>query len=349
MGPRADDLLLPTDHGLYCPAGDFHVDPWRPVPRAVVTHAHADHARWGCGAYLAATPGAGVLRMRLGEITLQTVDYGEPVWINGVRVSLHPAGHLLGSAQVRVEHGGRVWVVSGDYKTEAERTCTPFEPVRCEVFITESTFGLPVYRWRPESEVYAEINAWWRGNQERGWTSLLLAYSLGKTQRLLSGVDGAIGPILLHGSAVGMTAAYRAAGVALAPAEHASAAALRAGRGRALVIAPPSVLGSSWTKALGEYSVAMASGWMAIRGMRRRRAMDRGFVLSDHADWPGLLEAIAATGAGRVGVTHGHTAPMVRWLSERGIDAWEVPTRYTGEEGAAEADEGAGAAPEAGD
>ena len=218
----ADDLVVASPEGLYCPAGDFWIDPWRPVPRAIVTHAHADHARRGHGAYLATAVSAGVLRARLGSVGLQGLAYGETVSVGGVRVSLHPAGHVLGSAQVRLERAGQVWVLSGDYFLSGHAgdhndTCAPFEPVRCHCFITESTFGLPVYRWRPQREVLAEVNAWWQANADAGRASLLLAYSLGKAQRLLAGVDASIGPIVVHGAVEPLNQAYRAAGVALPP------------------------------------------------------------------------------------------------------------------------------------
>ena len=328
-----EPLLKITEAGLYCEAGDFHIDPWRGVDRAVITHGHADHARGGSRHYLASDAGRGVLRARLGEVSLETIPYGEPRMMNGVRVSLHPAGHLLGSAQVRVEYRGEVWVVSGDYKTEPDGTCAPMEPLRCHTFITESTFGLPIYRWRPQAEIFAEINNWWRSNQERGWTSVLLAYALGKAQRLLAGLDPGIGPILLHGSMTRLTEVYREAGVALPPTEYATVEQSKATKGRALVLAPPSAASSTWIRRFQPVSVAMASGWMAIRGTRRRRAMDRGFVMSDHADWPGLLETIRATGAEHIGVTHGYTGPMVRWLGEEGLDAFVLETRFTGEAG----------------
>jgi putative mRNA 3-end processing factor len=340
------DLIVLRPEGLYCPAGDFHIDPWRPVARAVITHAHADHARGGSAAYLCAGPGAGVLRARLGGIALQTLGYGQPLRIGDATVSLHPAGHVLGSAQVRVEHRGRVWVASGDYfctgtpGTDDDRTCDPFEPVRCDTFITESTFGLPVYRWRPRAEVFAQINAWWAGNAAEGRASLLLAYSFGKAQRLLAGVDASIGPIVVHGAVEPLNAAYRAAGVPLPPTLRLEEVKDKAMLRRALVIAPPSVRGSAWARRLGEPSDAFASGWMQLRGMRRRQALDRGFVLSDHADWPGLQRAIAATGAQRVIVTHGYEAVMVRWLREQGLEAGSFQTAYGDEDGV----EGAAAA-----
>ncbi len=333
MNAPAGDLITQRPEGLYCPPGDFYIDPWRPVPRAVITHAHADHARRGHGAYLATAISAGVLRARLGDITLQGLAYGETVRLNGVTISLHPAGHVLGSAQVRVEHGGRVWVASGDYfvsghTNDHNTTCAPFEPVRCDCFITESTFGLPIYRWAPQTSVMADINAWWQANADAGRASLLLGYSFGKAQRLLAGVDAGIGPIFVHGAVEPLNEAYRAAGVTL-PATHKLDARDKAqDLRRALVVAPPSVQGSAWARKLGDCSDAFASGWMQLRGARRRHGVDRGFVLSDHADWPGLQRAIAATGAERVIVTHGYEAVMVRWLADQGLQAGSFSTEY---------------------
>jgi putative mRNA 3-end processing factor len=335
-----DDLVVSRDEGLYCPAGDFFIDPWRPVARAVITHAHADHARAGHGRYLAAAPAAGVLRARLGAIALDTLAYGERIDHFGVRLSLHPAGHVLGSAQVRLEHRGRVWVASGDYFAagagDANPTCAPFEPVRCDCFITESTFGLPVYRWRPQREVFAEIDAWWRANAAAGRASLLLAYSFGKAQRVLARVDASVGPIVVHGAVEPLNQAYRAAGVALPPTCTLDALPDPAALRRALVIAPPSAAGSAWARRLGEASDAFASGWMQLRGARRRQGVDRGFVLSDHADWPGLQAAIAATGAPRVIVTHGYEAVLVRALREQGLAAGSFRTAYGDEAGTEE-------------
>jgi putative mRNA 3-end processing factor len=345
---EAADLIVLRPQGLYCPAGDFYIDPWRPVPRAVITHAHADHARRGHGHYLATAVSASVLRARLGDISLQGLAYGEAVHIAGpggaVRVSLHPAGHVLGSAQVRVEHGGQVWVASGDYYTrgsddeaaEHNATCTPFEPVRCHCFITESTFGLPIYRWRPQQQVLAEINAWWAANADAGRASLLLGYSFGKAQRLLAGLDASIGPIVVHSAVEAVNRAYREAGVALPATQMVSALDNTAALPRALLLAPPAVQGSAWARRFhglgGEPSDAFASGWMQLRGARRRQGLDRGFVLSDHADWPGLQRAIAATGAERVIVTHGYEAVMVRWLQQQGLQAHSFRTEY-GQEG----------------
>ena len=327
------DMVVARKEGLYCVPGEFYIDPWRPVDRAVITHAHADHARVGHGSYLATEVGARVLRARLGEISLDTLAYGETVVHNGVTVSLHPAGHVLGSAQVRMEYKGEVWVASGDYKVEADATCAPFEPVRCDTFITESTFGLPIYRWQPQAEVYAEINDWWRANAEDGRASVLYCYSFGKAQRILSGLDPSIGPIFCHGAAEPLNRAYRESGVDLPETLLVTeATGGKAAFRDALILAPPSAGGSSWIRRFGDYSDAFASGWMQLRGARRRRAVDRGFILSDHADWPGLMSAIAATEASRVIVTHGQVGVMVRWLQQNGLEAGAFNTEYGDED-----------------
>jgi len=340
------DLVVARPEGLYCPPGDFYIDPWRPVDRAVVTHAHADHARWGHRHYLAARAAAGVLRSRLGDINLETLNYGEPRMHNGVRISLHPAGHVLGSAQVRLEYGGQVWVASGDYKLESDGTCDAFEPVRCDVFITESTFGLPIYRWQPTEVLRADINTWWQQNAALGRPSVLFCYAFGKAQRILHGLDAAIGPIITHGAVESLNRVYRQSGVVLPATMTVSDAAAGAGLQRALVLAPPSARGSTWMRRFGDHADAFASGWMQVRGARRRRGVDRGFVLSDHADWPGLARAIAATGAQRVIVTHGNVAVLVRWLNEQGLQAESFVTEYGDEddEAAASPQDGAGPA-----
>jgi putative mRNA 3-end processing factor len=329
----SSQLVIQTESGLYCEAGDFYIDPWLPVDRAIITHTHSDHAHPGSSHYLASLEGARLSRIRLGsEAEIQFLPYGEQIYINGVSVSLHPAGHIIGSAQIRLEHNGEVWVVSGDYKLRNDPTCSRFEIVRCHSFITEATFGLPIYRWPSPESVMEEINNWWRGNQETGRASLLLAYSVGKSQRILKGIDASIGPIYTHGAVEKIVNEYRAAGVDLPVTMPVSEAAKKTDWTKALIIAPPSAKGTPWTRRFGVHSTAFASGWMSIRGTRRRQALDRGFVLSDHADWEELLTAIKATGAEQVWVTHGYVPVLARYLREAfGLDARELRTSYEGE------------------
>jgi putative mRNA 3-end processing factor len=326
-------LVEVTENGLYCPAGGFYIDPWRRVDRALITHAHSDHARAGMKAYLAAESGLGVLRERIGQkAPVSGIRFGERRKIGDVTVSFHPAGHLLGSSQIRMEHQGEVWVVTGDYKNAADPSCEAFEPVRCDTLITESTFGLPVYRWPDPADVFRQINNWWRDNQVQGRTSLLFAYALGKAQRVLCGLDPEIGPIGVHGAVEKMLPHYRRAGRPIPPTIKAGADSRDQLKGRGLIVAPGSAQNTPWIRRFAPYSLAFASGWMAVRGARRRQALDRGFVLSDHVDWPGIVSTIDASGASRIGVTHGYAAPLIRWLrEERGLEAYEVPTRYVGE------------------
>ncbi len=329
----ADDLIVQRPEGLYCPAGDFFIDPWRRVDRAIITHAHADHARTGHGRYLCAAPGAGVLRARLGRIDLQALPYGQALDVGGVRVSLHPAGHILGSAQVRLEYRGRVWVAAGDYFSSAtgERnpTCEPFEPVPCHVFVTEATFGSPLYRWPPVARVVDDLVDWWRGNAADGALSVVQAYSLGKTQHLLARLRGVdVGPLLAHPASHAINDAHRAEGVALADVADWSmtndAAALRG----ALIVAPPSGA-AAWRWHAGlRVREGFASGWMLQHGGRHRAGLDRGFVLSDHADWPGLLHAVRETGCERVIVTHGDEALLERAFGEMGLQTQRFRTAY---------------------
>jgi putative mRNA 3-end processing factor len=333
-GPRG--LLRLTPGGLFCPQGDFHIDPWRPVRRAVITHAHADHARRGSGSYLCSRDGAGLLRARLGdEAPIETLVYGEILRVNGVGLSLHPAGHVLGSAQVALTKSGYRCVVSGDYKTAPDPTCTPLEPQPCHAFISESTFGLPIFTWPPPESVAAQINRWWRRNRNQGRPSILFAYSLGKAQRILALVDPDIGPIFTHGAVEAVTRRYRDSGVVLPETRPAGDAAKKERFRNALVIAPPAADHPAWMRRFPDCSRAFASGWMRIRGNRRRRSVDRGFVLSDHSDWGGLVRTILATGAQRIGLTHGYAAEMARWLVENGLEAEVVPSEYPSEGGTA--------------
>ena len=328
----SESLVAANELGLYCPAGDFYIDPWAGVKRAIVTHAHADHARPGSEYYLTAKPGRQLLQIRLGpDAIVEGIEYGERLALGPVHISLHPAGHILGSAQVRIEHRGQVCVVSGDYKTTPSPVAAAFEPLRCHHFISECTFGLPIFRWPSDEQVLQQIHDWWKTGQARGCSCILLAYALGKAQRILVGIDASLGPILAHGAVLRILPAYQAQGISFPPIAHAGLEQARASRGRALVIAPPSAAASPWIKKFGAVSLAMASGWMQIRGLRRRKSLDRGFILSDHADWQGLNEAIVATGAERVWLTHGNIGPMTRWLRERGLDARPVATHFHGE------------------
>ncbi len=326
-------VIRVTEAGFYCPAGDFYVDPWRKVARAVITHAHSDHARPGCGAYLCPVEGRAVLAARVGGgAVIDTLPYGERKRIGDAVVSLHPAGHILGSAQVRVETAAGVWVVSGDYNNSTSTpACAAFEPVRCDVFITESTFGLPLYRWPRPEVVFAEIHRWWAANREEGLTSVLPAYPLGKSQRLLAGLDGEVGPIAVHGNVKTFLPLYEAAGIRLAPTVLLTEKTAPEIRGKGLVIMSSAAREAGILRKLGPVSHGFASGWMQTRAARRSRDGDRGFVMSDHADWPGLLAAVEATGARRIGVTHGELESFTRYLSERGYDAFAAPTRFTGE------------------
>ncbi len=323
-------LIQETASGLYCEAGDFYIDPWRRVAKAVITHAHADHARPGSQAYLASHEGLRVLRSRLGpSAKIDTLPYGQSRLINGVRVSLHPAGHVLGSAQVRVEYRGEVWVISGDYKIEGDATCTAFEPVRCHTFITESTFGLPIYRWTPQSEIFRDINEWWIRCRNAGQPAVIFAYSLGKAQRVLAGVNPGIGPIFCHSAVEELNREYRASGISLPPTFLVSQAPARKSWEGVLVVAPPAAANSPWMSRFSSGSTAMVSGWMLTKATRRWQSVDRGFPLSDHADWPGLLYAIEETGAEQILVTHGHTEPMVRYLTEQGKSARTIRTQFS--------------------
>ncbi|MBQ2260091.1 MAG: ligase-associated DNA damage response exonuclease [Loktanella sp.] len=326
------DVLTFTDRGIYCPAGDFYIDPWRPVPRALITHAHSDHARWGMDSYLS-TPGtAAVMRHRLGDIAVETIAYGAQQQIGDAVVSFHPAGHVPGSAQIRIAVKGQVWVVSGDYKTVDDGLSEPFDPVPCHAFISECTFGLPIFNWTPQDILRDQINRWWADCATSGKTAILGAYALGKAQRLLRLVDPAIGPILTHGAVENTNEVLRAQGIALPATIRVDATVTGKTHPGALVLATPSALGTTWAKRFGPSSTAFASGWMALRGVRRRRAADRGFIVSDHADWAGLNAAIKATGAEKIFVTHGYTSAFQRWLADQGYDAHVVSTDYQGED-----------------
>ncbi len=337
MTVQTDMLVQLTSAGLYCAAGDFHVDPWRPVPRAVITHAHADHARSGMGVYYATHDGLPLLRQRLGrQAQLRGVSYDQPFRLRGARVSLHPAGHVLGSAQVRIEVNDEVWVVSGDYKRDPDSSCAPFQVVPCDTFITEATFALPIYRWPPMHEVARDMLHWWRRNADAGKASVLFCYSLGKAQRVLAELSALTSePAYLHGAMVPLVDLYRRAGVSMLPTRAVSEAPRGTDFSRSLILAPPASAGSPWMRRFRHPATGFASGWMRIRGNRRRRGYDRGFVVSDHADWPSLLRTIRETGAQRVLATHGRTDVLVRYLREElGLAAAPLATPYGVEDGA---------------
>lgn len=327
-------LLEFTDKGICCPKAQVYLDPWKPVARALITHGHSDHARYGNGSYLCTNNAAPVIRHRLQlQNNLETVEFGQVVTINGVNFSFHPAGHIPGSAQIRVEFAGEVWVFSGDYKLQPDNLSEPFEPLKCHTFITESTFGLPVYKWTLQREVFDSINSWWRKNQSEGKVSVLAGYSLGKSQRILRNVDSSIGKIFVHGAIDSINTVLRRQGIQLPDTHLVARESTRSDYEGALVVCPPSAIASPWIRRFLPYSLGIASGWMALRGPRRRRGSDRGFVLSDHADWNDLNTAVKATGAEKIFVTHGYSEIFAQWLNEKGFDAKEVKTQYEGELG----------------
>jgi putative mRNA 3-end processing factor len=326
-------MLEETAAGLYCPGGDFHIDPWHPVRRAIITHAHGDHARPGSAAYLCVAPCAPLLARRFGsDATIESLRYGQRVTIGSVDLSFHPAGHVLGSAQIRLESASGVWVLSGDYKRAPDPTCEPFEPIACQTFISESTFGLPIYRWDATEDVVTEILQWWKVNQDRGLTSVLFCYTLGKAQRLLAELGRMVDtPVYVHGMMMPMIDVYRERGIAMLP----TLPLIEKPRGTSfagqLVLAPLSARGTPWMRRLGEISDAFVSGLMRVRGVRRQRAFDRGFVLSDHADWPAILQTISETGATRVLTTHGHAEALARFLKGQDVESNVIRTAWEGE------------------
>lgn len=340
-------MLTETASGLYCPAGDFYIDPWGAVDRAVITHAHGDHARAGSRAYLCADPCKEILEHRLPVGTaVESLPYGAAVRMRDAVVSFHPAGHIRGSAQVRIEvrHADAVpesrrsaWVVSGDYKRDADPTCEPFEPVTCDTFVTESTFGLPIFRWDATQDVIADLLRWWEENRAKGETSLVFCYTLGKAQRILGELARVTDrPVLIHGMMAATTAIYRRAGVQMLPTEVLVEKAKGTTTAGELVLAPISARGTPWMRRLGEFSDAFASGTMRVRGVRRQRNVDRAIVLSDHADWPALLRTVEEVGASRVLTTHGYPEPLARFLASKGIESGIIRTAWEGEASSAE-------------
>jgi len=325
-------LLVHTALGLYCPKADVYLDPWKPVKKAILSHGHADHARWGSAYYLCTPTAAPVIKYRLGDINLETLPFGEEKLINGVSFSFHPAGHILGSAQIKVSYKGEIVVFSGDYKTANDGFSEAFEPVKCHTFITESTFGLPVYHWQDQKWVFNEMEEWCKNNRNNDQLSILYGYSLGKAQRILQGLPESVGPIFTHSTIEAVLNVMRNQGVSLKNTipvnEHLTRAELLSG----VIIAPPAVQNSNWLKKFEPIRNGVVSGWMALRGARRRRNADKGFVLSDHADWDGLNEAISLTGAENIFVTHGYTDILSKWLIDKGLNAHPLETNFEGDE-----------------
>ena len=325
-------LLEFNDKGIYCEAAGVYLDPWKPVDKAIISHGHADHARWGHKQYITHTSNVPIIKHRIGDIEVAGKEWGESFSINNVKFSFHPAGHIIGSSQIRVEHNGEVWVFTGDYKTEDDGVAVPFEPVKCHTFITECTFGLPAFKWVPQQQVIDDINTWWQENRDDGKTSVLFGYSLGKAQRLLKHLDTSIGKIYTHGAIENMTEVLREQATFPETTRVTREIKKEEIKGN-IVLAPPSAHGSTWIRKMVPYVTASASGWMTFRGARRRRAIDRGFVLSDHCDWQSLLKSIKETGCDKVICTHGYTDIFSRFLREQGYDARTEETQYEGETG----------------
>jgi len=325
-----EPLLAFNQNGIYCAKADVYLDPWRKVDKAIISHGHADHSRWGNKKYITHHHNIPIMKHRLGEIDVIGKAYEESFTINNVKFSLHPAGHVIGSSQIRVEHQGEVWVFTGDYKDEADGVCTPYEPVKCHTFITECTFGLPAFKWKPQAEVMTDINEWWQSNKADGRTSVLFGYSLGKAQRLLKHLDTNIGDIYTHGAIENMTNVLRTL-VDFPETKLITRETTKKELSGNLVLAPPSAHGGTWIRKMVPYVTASASGWMTFRGARRRRAIDKGFVMSDHCDWDGLLKSIKATECEKVICTHGYTDIFSRYLREIGYDARTQDTQYDGE------------------
>jgi len=325
-------LIKFTNKGIYCKQGDFYIDPWQPVDLAITTHGHADHVKWGNKAYLCHDLTRPILNQRLGpDLKIETLPYNKQIDINGVKLSLFPAGHVIGSSQIRLEYKGEVCVVSGDYKVEYDGISTEFEPVKCHTFVSESTFGLPIYKWQPQDVIFSQIKEWISGNHDKNKTSVLVAYSLGKAQRLIKGLEG-YGDIYVHNSIANLNEGFVKAGVNLPETIRITADTKKDDLQKGIVIVPPALAEGRWIKNLINGATGVCSGWMQVRASRRWRSADAGFALSDHADWPGLLSAIEATEAQKVYVTHGFTSTFSKYLNEIGIESEEVKTQYGNEE-----------------
>jgi putative mRNA 3-end processing factor len=324
-------LIEFTDKGLYCKQGNFYIDPWKPVDKAVITHAHSDHARWGSNYYLCHHHTKPLLQLRLGNNNYQSVEWNETIIMNNIKISLHPAGHIIGSSQIRIEYNGEVWVVSGDYKTENDGISGIFEAVKCHTFITESTFGLPIYKWLSQEQIFTDIKNWILKNNSEGKTSVLIAYSLGKAQRVLKPLAETGLPIFAHGAVYNVQEVLINNGWHLPHIERINFDTEKESLTGNIIIAPPGADSSPWMSRFYPYSIGICSGWMQVRGNARRKNTDAGFALSDHADWDGLLQTVKATQAEKVYTTHGFQSAFSRYLNENGIEAAEIKTEF-GEE-----------------
>jgi len=331
-----------TSRGLYCPPGKFYIDPWQPVPKAIITHAHSDHASMGSDHYLCHPFTKPILRHRLGEVNISTAEWGESISIEGVNVSLHPAGHIIGSSQVRMEYKGEVWVFSGDYKTDNDGISGSFEPLSCHTFITESTFGLPIYHWKKQEILYDEIREWIRSVHSKGRIPVITGYSVGKAQRIIDCISRITNRIYAHGAVWNVQESLRQGGIPVTPVIRVTQDIPKDAYFNSVVVAPPGAEGSAWLRRFHPYSIASCSGWMQVRGNVRRKNVDAGFALSDHADWDGLVNTVKATGATRVFVTHGFQDAFSRYLNDIGIDSAEVKTAFKGEEPPPEPDSATG-------
>jgi putative mRNA 3-end processing factor len=338
---RPQDILVPTASGVCCRRGGFHIDPTQPVAKALITHGHSDHARAGHGAVLATQETLDLMRLRYGDAfarSTQVVRYGESLEHNGVRVSFHPAGHILGSAQIRVECGDVRMVASGDYKDVADPTCAAFELVPCDVFITEATFGLPVFR---HPEAVGEISKLLRSAAlfpDRA--HLIGAYTLGKAQRVMAMLRAAgyDEPIYIHGAVEATTQYYQSRGIELGRIELVRGAN-KADLAGKVIICPPSAMNDLWSRRFPDPVAAFASGWMRVRARARQRGINFPLVISDHADWDGLTATITATGASEVWVTHGQEDALVHWCQTKGLKARPLDIVGYGDEGEADTGE----------
>jgi putative mRNA 3-end processing factor len=306
-------LITKTPKGLYCEQGDFFIDPSQPVNKALITHAHSDHARSGSKFYLAHHQNEHILKLRLGQnIRFQGVNFNQPILINGVKVSFHPSGHIPGSAQIRIEYKGEIWVVTGDYKLNNDHLSTPFEHVKCHHFVTESTFGLPVFNWQPQEIIFEDINQYWKSCADNQQNLLISAYSLGKSQRIIKHLNREIGPILCHPTIVQTNLALEADGFSFGSWEALNSRETN----NAAIICPPAGITDSLTKKIQSHRSISCSGWMTMRGARNWGNLDRGFVLSDHAVFNELITACEESNAENIYVTHGYTHAFAKYISE---------------------------------